>query len=58
MKRMHKPEDEKRSLVIVPRDEWDDWLNCTDPEYARAFMNLYSADLMRAWPKEEPTATD
>jgi putative SOS response-associated peptidase YedK len=59
MKRMHKPEDEKRSLVVVPRQDWDDWLNCSDPEYARAFMTLYPADLMKAWPKtSEKAATE
>jgi putative SOS response-associated peptidase YedK len=25
MRRFHKPGDEKRALVIVPKDEWDDW---------------------------------
>lgn len=51
---MHKPEDEKRSLVNVPREDWDDWLNCSDSEFARAFMTLYSAELMKAWQKVEP----
>ncbi|MQA40557.1 DUF159 family protein [Rugamonas sp. FT29W] len=51
MKRMHKPQDEKRSLVIVPRDEWDDWLDCKDPEFARSFLRLRPAELMKAWPK-------
>lgn len=51
MKRMHKPGEEKRSLVIVPREEWDEWLDCKDPEYARTFLRLYPAELMKAWPK-------
>lgn len=46
MSRFHKPGDEKRSLVVVPEVSWDDWLNCSNPEYARAFMQLYPADLM------------
>lgn len=50
MKRFHKPGDEKRSLVIVPQSEWDDWLGCTDPEYARSFLRHYPAELMTSWP--------
>ncbi|MYM31474.1 DUF159 family protein [Duganella sp. CY15W] len=49
MRRFHRSEDEKRSLVIVPQAEWDDWLNCADPEYARSFLRHYPAELMRAW---------
>ena len=44
MKRMHKPDDEKRSLVILPRDELDDWLGCTDLEVARSFLRHYPAE--------------
>jgi len=49
MRRFHKPGDEKRALVIVPQAEWDDWLECNDPEYARGFLRHYPAELMRAW---------
>jgi putative SOS response-associated peptidase YedK len=49
MRRFHKPEDEKRALVIVPQAEWDDWLDCKDPEYARSFLRHYPAEKMRAW---------
>ncbi|ABF12925.1 putative SOS response-associated peptidase YedK [Cupriavidus metallidurans] len=48
MRRMHAPGKEKRSVVILPRDEWDDWLNCRDPELARSFLRLYPADAMVA----------
>lgn len=50
MKRFHKPGDEKRSLVIVPQSEWDDWLNCKNPEFARTFLHHYPAELMTSWP--------
>ena len=50
MQRFHKPGAERRSLVIVPRDSYDDWLNCTNPEFARSMLNLYPAELMKAWP--------
>lgn len=49
MRRFHKPGDEKRSLVIVPQAEWDDWLSCSDPEYARSYLRHYPSEQMRAW---------
>ena len=49
MRRFHQPGDEKRALVVVPQAEWDDWLNCSDPEYARSFLRPYPAELMRSW---------
>ncbi|MFS2138549.1 SOS response-associated peptidase [Duganella sp. Dugasp56] len=49
MRRFHKPGDEKRALVIVPQEEWDDWLECKDPERARSFLRPYPAELMTSW---------
>jgi putative SOS response-associated peptidase YedK len=54
MKRFHKPGDEKRSLVIVPESEYEDWLECHDPERARSFLQLYPADLMATRPAPAP----
>ena len=54
MKRFHKPGDEKRSLVIVPEAEYDDWLECGDPERARSYLQLYPAELMGAQPAPKP----
>jgi len=48
MKRFHKPGDEKRSVVIVPRDAYEDWLSCTSTDEARSFLNLFPADQMAA----------
>ncbi len=48
MRRFHKPADEKRSLVIVPPDEYDAWLACKDPELARSFLRPFPAELMLA----------
>lgn len=56
MKRMHRPGDEKRSLVIVPADDYDDWLACRDPETARSFLRLFPAALMEARPEPRPAA--
>jgi putative SOS response-associated peptidase YedK len=49
MRRFHQPGEEKRALVIVPQAEWDDWLGCTNPEFARHFLSHYPADQMRTW---------
>ncbi|MFJ2989934.1 SOS response-associated peptidase [Collimonas sp. NPDC087041] len=57
MKSFHKPEDEKRSLVIVPESEYDDWLESTDPERARSYLQLYPAELMAARPAPRPPKT-
>lgn len=35
--------------------EWDDWLECTDPEYARGYLHPYPAELMRAWEFPAPS---
>ncbi|WP_079218951.1 SOS response-associated peptidase [Herbaspirillum robiniae] len=53
MKRFHKPGDEKRSLVVIPQEQAEDWLQVGNPEIARAFMQLFPADLMAAAPAEK-----
>lgn len=65
MKRMHAPGKEKRSVVIVPRLQWDDWMTCRDPELERSFMTLYPEGQMATEPapivrrsKEPPAAAD
>lgn len=50
MKRMHKPGDEKRSLVVLPRERYGDWLACREPELARAMLAPFPAELMQAAP--------
>lgn len=54
MKRFHRPGDEKRSLVIVPRSHYDDWLACTNAEQARTYLNLCPAEMMIAVPAQKP----
>ncbi|MDF6993797.1 hypothetical protein NLR38_25825, partial [Escherichia coli] len=55
-KRMHKPSNpdgsakEKRGVVMLTREKWDEWLACRDPEVARSFLSLYPADKMEAAP--------
>lgn len=57
MRRFHKPGDEKRGIVILPRETWDDWLNCRDPEMARSLLRLYPAESLVAEPAPMPPRT-
>ncbi|WP_454727926.1 MULTISPECIES: SOS response-associated peptidase [Cupriavidus] len=50
MRRMHAPGKEKRSVVMLAADQWDDWLRCRDPEQARSFFRLYPAEQMATAP--------
>ena len=43
MKAYHKPQDEKRMVVILPKGSYADWLSAR-PEQSAAFMNQYPAD--------------
>ena len=45
MSQLHRPGDEKRSLVIVPRDAWDAWFAAA-PDQASAMLTLYPAEAM------------
>lgn len=57
MSRFHKPGDEIRSVVILPRESWDDWLGCRDPELARSFLRLYPSGAMVAEAAPVPPRT-
>ncbi|BAK76486.1 protein of unknown function [Pseudogulbenkiania sp. NH8B] len=50
MRRMHKPGDEKRNLVIIEPEHYQDWLACRDPEIARSCLTNYPAEQMLAEP--------
>lgn len=50
MKRFHRPSEEKRSLVIVPSADYDEWLGCMDPERARRYLLPCPAELMAGQP--------
>lgn len=54
MKRFHKPGDEKRSVVIVPPAEYENWLASRSTDEARSFLNLYPVDGMAAEPAPLP----
>lgn len=43
MKRFHKPDDEKRSVVILRPDQYEEWVHAS-PEEAPDFLDWYPAD--------------
>lgn len=57
MSRMHRPDDEKRMVVILDRDEYLPWLTCSVPEAPKYFKQWTGAlhgepdALQRAVPK-------
>ncbi|WP_244097634.1 SOS response-associated peptidase family protein [Burkholderia ambifaria] len=51
--RMHKPGDEKRAVVILRPDDWEEWLMTSNVEAARAMLQLYPAELLAATPTDE-----
>ncbi len=57
LNRLHKPDDEKRSLYIVPPDEYDLWLGAT-PDEARAMLMLLPPErfAISPAPKTSPKA--
>ena len=54
LRRMHKPGDEKRSLVIVPNKDYDAWLGCRDPELARTYFVKQVAERLTGMPMPIP----
>lgn len=53
MRHFHKPDDEKRMVVILPVTHFDTWLQAT-PDQSRAFMQPYPAEQMVASRPEQP----
>ena len=50
MRQMHKPGDEKRSLVIIEPEQCAAWLENRDPELARSWLTLLPAASLHAEP--------
>jgi putative SOS response-associated peptidase YedK len=48
MNRFHKPGDEKRSVVIVPPAEFENWLASRSMDEARSFLSLLPAEQLMA----------
>lgn len=49
MRRMHKPDDEKRMVVILGADQYDDWLHCPAEDAADFFVQ-YPPERLAARP--------
>ena len=49
MRRFHKPDDEKRMLILLHPQQYDDWLHCLVDE-APSFFNAYPAEQLAALP--------
>lgn len=47
MRQFHKPNDEKRMVVILPDDQYDNWLQAS-PAQSRAFLRRYPAAALQA----------
>ena len=54
MRRFHKPGAEKRSVVVLRLEQYDDWLGCRSTDEARSFLSLFPADEMAAVPAPTP----
>ena len=50
MSRFHAPEDEKRSVVVLDDDTWDDWLNARSDADRRVLLQPMDPDAMTAEP--------
>jgi putative SOS response-associated peptidase YedK len=48
---MYASGDEKRSVVILRPDDYEEWLTTTNAEAARAMLRLYPAEAMVAEPQ-------
>ena len=47
MRQFHKPMDEKRMVVILPENRYDDWL-CAGADDSADFLSVYPADALKA----------
>ncbi|WP_031364585.1 SOS response-associated peptidase [Caballeronia sordidicola] len=54
MRRFHKPGAEKRSVIILRPEQYQDWLGCRTTDEARSFLNLFPANEMAAAPAPIP----
>lgn len=49
MRNFHRPDDEKRMVVVLPEDRYEDWLSASLPE-AKSLLQPYSSDALQAVP--------
>jgi putative SOS response-associated peptidase YedK len=56
MRQFHKPADEKRMVVILQDNQYDDWLNA-EPEQSKSFLRAYPAQDLAASAALAPQTT-
>lgn len=54
LRRLHRPNKEKRGVAILRPEHYDDWLSSSDPEFARALIELYPPEQLIAYPAPRP----
>ena len=47
LQQYHKPADEKRMVVVLPPDRYQDWLEAK-PEQSMKFMQMFPADRLKS----------
>ena len=47
MRRFHKPSDEKRSIVVLADEDWNDWLSARTEAQIRSFLQPFAPEAMR-----------
>ena len=47
MQQFHKPADEKRMVVLLPPDKYQEWLEAK-PEQSMGFMQMFPADRLES----------
>ncbi|WP_408312835.1 SOS response-associated peptidase family protein [Paraburkholderia aspalathi] len=57
MRWFHRPNYERRSVVVLRPEKHDDWLGCRSTAEARSFLRLFPAGRWRQWPGRRLKAT-
>ena len=47
MSQFHKPEDEKRSIIVIPEEYREDWLNCKKEDADQFSLRCQSPSLLQ-----------
>ena len=55
MRQFHQPQDEKRMVVILPEDRYQEWIEASQ-EHARELLRPYPAELMTSSPEQKAGA--
>jgi hypothetical protein len=66
MRRFHNHGEEKRSVIILPPSQYDEWIATKNPEHARTFFRLpheeemiaEAAPLPPRWPSSQQMTLD